>query len=735
MRRRFRVAGNARDLPPFPASFRFGVATADHQCEAYEGVDDIRDVWERVRGDTPRGKATDFWGRYAEDVKLAAGLGCKAFRISLSWARLEPTPEAWSEEAEAHYRDVLTAMRDAGMSTIVTLLHNTWPLHVQAVGNGAGLLDPSFPDHFARYAEKVAHRLGDLIDYYVTLNEPNQLTYGFVKPWWSRTYAMPPGLDRYATTSDQMHALARIVPNLFLANSRARDAIRRARPGALVGQNPFLLGLPAWVQRLIDGNATRMKSREQLTGQGHRLTQRPWLPPSRVDVSIAQITMTQDRMDDVLFSESYLDARFAVLREAGGEVRRVGVTGATTAEAEAERFFPAAEVQSFDRLSDAVDALNAGTIDAVFGDDLLLAPYTHAGLRVEVLSDHAQSFCAAIALGKRALLNAVDVAIRSYKEDDGSGSSPWRRAMERYFPAWAHDGAPISGRRATVAHVGAVEAPLPSSVPVLDKSLEAIRRKGVLRVGVHAGMPGLCEQTADGDFDGLEADLARFIGRWIFGDGPGRVEFVPMHNDVRVRSAASPVHAADNFFKLMSVFTTILNTNWWNLGLAGRLAPFLCPEESVGALDFVGVDYYWGIDALRLGRIEHLLAAAEGRYANAPVWPSLFRDIVLRQHELFPGLPIIVVENGCVTAADGVSRADYLRKHLAELQRVVAEGVPVVAYLCWSITSNREWGLPFDDNSDFGLYHIDLDHDAGLSRVETPAAVEYRRIIAARSAV
>ena len=56
---------------PMREHFRFGVATADHQCEAYDGRDDIRDVWERVRGLVPRGRATDFWNRYREDVDLA----------------------------------------------------------------------------------------------------------------------------------------------------------------------------------------------------------------------------------------------------------------------------------------------------------------------------------------------------------------------------------------------------------------------------------------------------------------------------------------------------------------------------------------------------------------------------------------------------------------------------------------------------------------------------------------
>jgi beta-glucosidase/6-phospho-beta-glucosidase/beta-galactosidase len=51
-------------------------------------------------------------------------------------------------------------------------------------------------------------------------------------------------------------------------------------------------------------------------------------------------------------------------------------------------------------------------------------------------------------------------------------------------------------------------------------------------------------------------------------------------------------------------------------------------------------------------------------------------------------------------------------------------------YLCWSITSNREWGAPFDANSDFGLYHVDLDRDAGLTRHPTPASEAYRALIA-----
>jgi beta-glucosidase/6-phospho-beta-glucosidase/beta-galactosidase len=53
----------------------------------------------------------------------------------------------------------------------------------------------------------------------------------------------------------------------------------------------------------------------------------------------------------------------------------------------------------------------------------------------------------------------------------------------------------------------------------------------------------------------------------------------------------------------------------------------------------------------------------------------------------------------------------------------------VHGYICWSLTSNREWGLPFGPASDFGLFHIDLDHDPQLKRVSTPSAELYKQII------
>jgi beta-glucosidase/6-phospho-beta-glucosidase/beta-galactosidase len=82
-----------------------------------------------------------------------------------------------------------------------------------------------------------------------------------------------------------------------------------------------------------------------------------------------------------------------------------------------------------------------------------------------------------------------------------------------------------------------------------------------------------------------------------------------------------------------------------------------------------------------------------------------------------------------VDKADGIGRASYISEHIRQVQRAHQNGVKVAAYTCWSITSNREWGLKFSPSSDFGLYHIELDTDPELKRVPSAAVAIYRKII------
>ena len=237
-----------------PDDFIFGVATADHQCEAYDQQwEDIQDLWENERNLTRREKATDFWNRFEEDIVLAKNIGCKAFRFSLAWSRLEPAPGQFNEAAFTHYRNLLQSIRKEGMEPICTLHHYTWPVHIEKRG---GSISPDFPEFFLKYTTEVVNRLGDLITYWISFNEPNQLVYGYFK---AGDYKLPPGLPPGTSYKEQMQKVRILIPNIFKAHKAARTKIKQAYPNAKVGANPFLLGLPKFSRWFVDKEVCNLK--------------------------------------------------------------------------------------------------------------------------------------------------------------------------------------------------------------------------------------------------------------------------------------------------------------------------------------------------------------------------------------------------------------------------------------------------------------------------------------------
>lgn len=52
-------------------------------------------------------------------------------------------------------------------------------------------------------------------------------------------------------------------------------------------------------------------------------------------------------------------------------------------------------------------------------------------------------------------------------------------------------------------------------------------------------------------------------------------------------------------------------------------------------------------------------------------------------------------------------RIDYLYKHLLQLHRSIANGIPVKGYFAWSLLDNFEWSYGYSMR--FGLVHVDYD--------------------------
>jgi beta-glucosidase/6-phospho-beta-glucosidase/beta-galactosidase len=58
---------------------------------------------------------------------------------------------------------------------------------------------------------------------------------------------------------------------------------------------------------------------------------------------------------------------------------------------------------------------------------------------------------------------------------------------------------------------------------------------------------------------------------------------------------------------------------------------------------------------------------------------------------------------------DRLTRSEFLKAHVAEVRRLVAEDVPMLGYLHWSITDNYEWG---SFTARFGLFTVDYANHA-----------------------
>ena len=162
----------------FPAAFRWGAATAAYQVEgaAHEGGrgPSIWDTFSHTPGRTLRGDtgdvAVDHYHRWREDVALLRELGLDTYRLSISWPRVQPGGRGeLNPEGVRFYRDLLTELRGAGIRPVVTLYH--WDLPQELEDDG-GWPERRTAHAFADYARAMARELGDLVELWVTLNEP-----------------------------------------------------------------------------------------------------------------------------------------------------------------------------------------------------------------------------------------------------------------------------------------------------------------------------------------------------------------------------------------------------------------------------------------------------------------------------------------------------------------------------------------------------------------------------------
>lgn len=103
----------------------------------------------------PKRKGIDFFYHYKEDIKLLSKMGYKAFRFSISWARIFPngTEDKPNIKGLEFYDKVISECLKYQIEPVITLHHFDLPLGL--VKNQNGWLSRKTIKNFTMYSETV----------------------------------------------------------------------------------------------------------------------------------------------------------------------------------------------------------------------------------------------------------------------------------------------------------------------------------------------------------------------------------------------------------------------------------------------------------------------------------------------------------------------------------------------------------------------------------------------------
>ena len=230
----------AFDSKSFPPGFLWGTSTAAHQVE---GDNRNNDWWAfeqqpgRIHAGDTSEVACDHYNRFKDDFRILSRMHNNAHRLSIEWSRVEPAPGDFDSRQIRHYRDVLGELREQGLKPMLTLHHFTSPLWLSTRG---GWTSPEAVDAFARFVKRVVGELGDLVEMWCTLNEPNIYA---ANGWLMGEF--PPG------RRGDLRSIYRVLSNMRRAHEEAYLIIKKAFPDAPVGlsHHKFLM-IPATSRRV-----------------------------------------------------------------------------------------------------------------------------------------------------------------------------------------------------------------------------------------------------------------------------------------------------------------------------------------------------------------------------------------------------------------------------------------------------------------------------------------------------
>ena len=230
-------------MKPFKKDFLWGGATAANQVEGAYLEDEkglsVADVVTVGSHTSPRiisltqdeqyyypsRKAVDHYHHYKEDIALFAEMGFKAYRMSVSWARIFPNAddETPNEKGLLFYENVFKELKKYGIEPVVTISHGDIPL---AVGQKyGGWTNKKVIDLYVKYAEVLFLRYRQYVRYWIPFNEINDI---FLPMSSLGQGAMLDTVSKYFTEqadhpADRINALNNMMIASALAVKRGRE--------------------------------------------------------------------------------------------------------------------------------------------------------------------------------------------------------------------------------------------------------------------------------------------------------------------------------------------------------------------------------------------------------------------------------------------------------------------------------------------------------------------------------
>jgi beta-glucosidase len=195
------AAPTVESMPPLDPSapFAWGISTASYQYEdpaVQPGqADYFRTDWDLLvatGGAPPKGNALYSWTHFAKDLEALRRIRPTHYRFSIEWARVEPRPGEFNEEAIQGYVAMVRELRRLGIEPVVCLWHFTFPdwLYDERRPGRSNWLHPQARTSWRTYVEKMVAAFGPDVEMYAPQNEPNgQITTAYLVGEW------PPGMS------------------------------------------------------------------------------------------------------------------------------------------------------------------------------------------------------------------------------------------------------------------------------------------------------------------------------------------------------------------------------------------------------------------------------------------------------------------------------------------------------------------------------------------------------------